>query len=577
MSNLNSSPATSKPPLATLDPTLQKIDEMMDDFWADYPDLYETVQVKKQEKVNASIPLKVSITALNSSQSDAEVVPIFNTPLRGEKLRQKRYEHHCQIRQKINETGSQISHRTQAQNKKSAHETLEEEQAFRGELVADQLRTWRSILPELLKQFAKVPDYRNPSYVKHKIAVLMMYGLLAFIFRLSSRREMNRELTGPVITEPLRKLFPELESIPHADTLARLLAHTDPKEIEAIHVRLVAQLIRKKKFKKLLINGCLPIAIDGTQKLVRDDLLQDDRWCERKKGNDPESKVKEQYLYAIEANITLQNGLTIPLMTEYLYRENNQLKQAEGKQDNELTAIRRLIKRLHQYFPRLKIMIIGDAMLVDISLLKKMSNYGWEYMIRAPRKKLKFIREALNSGRKYREALDNAYYRERKQSFYWKNNIEVDEDYHFHVVGCLEEYEMVNRTTGKIETCYSEHAWISSQLIDKNNVHELTNLAGRKNFLLENNINQAKNHGYQYKHLFSYNWHAIQGFHYLMRLAQAINSLSEWTKVMRKNIKAMGWSATLKLIKETLFAPWLSAEWYEAQLKKSPQLRLQFE
>ena len=312
MSDLNSSPATSKPPLATLDPTLKKIDEMMDDFWTDYPDLYEAVQVKKQEKVDSSIPLKTSITALNSSQSDAEVVPIFNTPLRGEKLRQKRYEHHCQIRQKINETGSQISHRTQAQNKKSAHQTIEEEQAFRGELLADQLRTWRSILPELIKQFNKVPDYRNPSYVKHKIAVLMMYGLLAFIFRLSSRREMNRELTGPVITEQLRKLFPELESIPHADTLARLLAHTDPKEIEAIHIRLVAQLIRKKKFKKLLINGCLHIAIDGTQKLVRDDLLQDDRWCERKKGNDPESKVKEQYLERTSLKVNIKTNLIYP-------------------------------------------------------------------------------------------------------------------------------------------------------------------------------------------------------------------------------------------------------------------------
>ncbi|MCP4474537.1 MAG: hypothetical protein GY821_08255, partial [Gammaproteobacteria bacterium] len=287
----------------------------------------------------------------------------------------------------------------------------------------------------------------------------------------------------------------------HADTLARLLAHTDPKQIEAIHIRLIAQLIRKKKFKKLLIHGCVPITIDGTQKLVREDLLHDDRWCERKKANDPASKAKQQYLYVIEATITLQNGLTIPLMTEYLYRENNQLAQAEGKQDNELTAIRRLIKRLHQYFPRRKMLIIGDAMLADTSLLKKMRNYGWEYMIRAPKKKLKFIRQALTNARKYREEVENGYYRERKQSFYWKNHIEFDEDYHFHVVGCLEEYKVVSRTTGKMEKVYSEHAWISSLRIDRDNVHSLTNLAGRKNFLLENHINQAKNHGYQYKHL----------------------------------------------------------------------------
>ncbi|MEK6248619.1 MAG: hypothetical protein N2C12_10600, partial [Planctomycetales bacterium] len=44
----------------------------------------------------------------------------------------------------------------------------------------------------------------------------------------------------------------------------------------------------------------------------------------------------------------LQNGLTIPLMTEYLHRENNQLLQAEGKQDSETTAFERLADYLAQ-------------------------------------------------------------------------------------------------------------------------------------------------------------------------------------------------------------------------------------
>ena len=51
----------------------------------------------------------------------------------------------------------------------------------------------------------------------------MIFGLLAFVFRLSSRREMNRVLTGATINTNLRKIFPELDSIPHADTLARML------------------------------------------------------------------------------------------------------------------------------------------------------------------------------------------------------------------------------------------------------------------------------------------------------------------------------------------------------------------
>ena len=58
-----------------------------------------------------------------------------------------------------------------------------------------------------------------------------IFGLLAFVFRLSSRREMNRELTGAVVNKNLKKIFPELDSIPHADTLARMLEHINLKKI----------------------------------------------------------------------------------------------------------------------------------------------------------------------------------------------------------------------------------------------------------------------------------------------------------------------------------------------------------
>ena len=44
--------------------------------------------------------------------------------------------------------------------------------------------------------------------------------------------------------------------------------------------------------------------MDGTQKLYRDGLLQDPRWCERIVGH-PEEKNKQQYIYTIEANITI--------------------------------------------------------------------------------------------------------------------------------------------------------------------------------------------------------------------------------------------------------------------------------
>ncbi len=46
-----------------------------------------------------------------------------------------------------------------------------------------------------------------------------------------------------------------------------------------------------------------------------------------------------------------------------------------------------------------------------------------------------------------------------------------------------------------------------------------------------------------------------EGFHLLMRLGHAVNALSEFTKKLKKYIKANGVSATLKFIKKHVIQP----------------------
>lgn len=80
----------------------------------------------------------------------------------------------------------------------------------------------------------------------------MMFGLFAFIFKLSSRREMNRDLTGYAIFEHMKKIFPELDSIPHADTVARFLERTNYIKIEEIHIHSGSVNIDSEIFTKIV-------------------------------------------------------------------------------------------------------------------------------------------------------------------------------------------------------------------------------------------------------------------------------------------------------------------------------------
>ena len=70
------------------------------------------------------------------------------------------------------------------------------------------------------------------------MTAVLLYGLLMFVLQMSSRREANRELTRPQFVENLKTLFPELETLPHGDTVNRVLAEIDVENIQQTHIEL---------------------------------------------------------------------------------------------------------------------------------------------------------------------------------------------------------------------------------------------------------------------------------------------------------------------------------------------------
>lgn len=87
---------------------------------------------------------------------------------------------------------------TTTPNRKSEYETVEEEKNDRRIAVIEQVRIFRDKLPALLRQLSEIKDPRNPKKVKHKLTIVLIYGILCFIYQMSSRREANREMTRPM-------------------------------------------------------------------------------------------------------------------------------------------------------------------------------------------------------------------------------------------------------------------------------------------------------------------------------------------------------------------------------------------
>ena len=126
-----------------------------------------------------------------------------------------------ELRAKQKEEGLEPRGKATLPNRKSEFKTVAEEQIARVNTVAEQICIFRSQLPILLEQLSKIDDPRDPKKIKYQLTVLMIYGILMFVYQMASRRETTRELSRPVFIENVKIFFPEIQTLPHNDTLFR--------------------------------------------------------------------------------------------------------------------------------------------------------------------------------------------------------------------------------------------------------------------------------------------------------------------------------------------------------------------
>lgn len=104
---------------------------------------------------------------------------------------------------------------------------------------------WRRHCPALFQKLARIPDLRRPGSVRHTVTVLLFYGLLLFVFQYASRREANRQGTSPTLFAALHAVFPDIDSVPHFDTVERLLRTISVETGEAVIQERLTYLLRR--------------------------------------------------------------------------------------------------------------------------------------------------------------------------------------------------------------------------------------------------------------------------------------------------------------------------------------------
>jgi len=500
---------------------------------------------------------------------------------RGEaqRLRRARRQGQRELRKAQRAAGIQRQGHTTRPNRKSILQCREEEQQARSEAVLTHARLIRQQLPILQEEFSRIPDPRNPQLIQHTLNTLMVYGMLMFALQTGSRRRSNETLSAPAMRVSLQTLFPDLQSLPHQETLHRLLRRLDPLRLEAAHLALMRSLLKDKKFADHRVEGCYLIGIDGTQKLVRDQLPAE-QWLQREVGAEGKKKT-QYYVYVLEAKLVLSNGVSLPLMSEFLDYGKGDCERE--KQDCELRAFMRLTTRLRDAFPHLAILLLLDGLYACGPVFDRCRDYGWHYMAVLQDASLPQVWQEVKGLGKLLGPEDRLEqnWAGRKQSFQMVNQIayhwEANGRKHvtLNVVTCRETWEEIDENNQKVQRI-SNWAWVSDLPFSRATVHALCNLAGRNRWSVEEAILTEKKGGYGYEHCYAYNWNAMRGYHYLMHLGHLLNLLASFLGPLVGVVKERGTRGFLLWIRETLSGLWLCLEQLKERLDEPFQLRLLF-
>jgi hypothetical protein len=357
----------------------------------------------------------------------------------------------------------------------------------------------------------------------------------------------------------------------------RLLSLIEVGEIERALPEAVHKLIRNKKFGRYLVDNRYCIAIDGTQKFKRNSLWAEE--CSEREVKDGNDTRTQFHVNVLEANLVFPNGMSIPLMSEFSSYANGDTETK--KQDCEQKAFKRLAKRLKGAFSRLSIMVVLDGLYPNGPIMELCRKNRWDFMIVLQDKSLPSV-WAEYEGLKTLET-DNCFRREwgnRHQDFEWVNHIEYvygpngRQKQVIHMVICRETWEEVAKDSAEIKTKTSRHVWISDKPFSKDNVHKRCNLCARHRWSIESGILVEKRQGYCYEHAFSYNWRAMKGYHYLMRLGHFINVLAVYSEWQIGIVREFGVRGFIRFVRETLVGPWLSPPRVKERLSMHFQLRL---
>ena len=395
-------------------------------------------------------------------------------------------------------------------------------------IFSDMVLIIKKYFPFLKEKLNKLTDARNQSYVEYTMSVITCTRLLGLLCGIKSMREMTREFnTDETIRNIADFLELDLDEIPHYDTINDVFGKIEIEELRKIQKYMVYTLIRSKMFDKTRYKGkYYQIVVDGT-KLASFSQRHCQHCLKRTYNRGKEDEYSVYYHYVLEAKLVV-GDIVISIDSEFVENEKEDIE----KQDCEIKAFYRMAERLKKSFPKLPIIISGDALYACKPVIDTCRKNKWHYIIRLKEDRLKLLGEEI----KGIEKAEN----EEKGIKYW-NNVKYGE------IG-IEKEENVLKYYEKKEDKVTEFVWITSFKITEKEKEQLVYL-GKQRWKIENQgFNMQKNGTFDIERVYCRDYNAMKAHYFFIQFAHTIRQLLEkgvkYVKELEMSIKEV--SASIK-------------------------------
>ncbi|MGM9877982.1 MAG: transposase [Bacilli bacterium] len=398
-------------------------------------------------------------------------------------------------------------------------------------LLNELVTIMKQYFPDLINKFEGLTDTRNQSYITYQMKVIFMVRLMGLMCEMKSMNGMTRDLNTEKAINNIAKICKvKLEEIPHCDTINDVFQNINIEELEEIRKYMITKIIRSKMVNRYRIrNRYYHIIVDGTG-LATSRKKYNKNCLVKNKTDKKGQKYQEYSTYVLEAKLVVGNMVfsigsefvenvnihTIKSFKKVLERKYKlkgkvmkNLSIENYKQDCELKAFKRLAEKIKKAFPKLKIVISGDALYACQTVLEICKKYDWKYIIRFKEGAIPTL---------YKEYLkivenDNEC---NKENYEFVTGIDY-QDYKVNIIKYIEKKK--DKST--------EFMYMTDLPITNKNIKESISL-GRKRWKIENEgFNIQKNGTFDIGHLYSKNAIAIKVHYILIQIAHLLRQLLE--------------------------------------------------